>query len=82
MAGVLAFYCIVHLQQSDLVAAFSEMYRVLEECGVLLLSFHAGTDPILVESFLDSGAPLEFSLFEVRDVVSALERSGWDAPES
>lgn len=75
--GILAFYCIVHLQTEQLVTAFSEMFRVLKTGGVLLLSFHVGSEPVHVDNFLDTGAVLDFSPFLVEEVQSALEQAGF-----
>ena len=51
VAGILAFYCIVHLTPDQLQPAFAEMFRVLAEDGVLLLSFHVGSDVVRAERF-------------------------------
>ena len=73
IAGILAFYCIVHLQPDQLVAAFSEMHRVLRDDGVLLLSFHVGSEVIHAENFLDTSAVLDFTFFQLEQVESALK---------
>jgi len=81
VSGVLAFYCIVHLQPDQLLPAFGEMYRVLCAGGTLLLSFHVGTETIRTDSFLDTGAPLDFSTFPVSQVESALTSAGFTGVE-
>ncbi len=78
IAGILAFYCIVHLQPDQLVAAFSEMHRVLRDDGVLLLSFHVGSDVIHAENFLDTDAVLDFTFFETSQIEAALSSAGFD----
>jgi ubiquinone/menaquinone biosynthesis C-methylase UbiE len=77
VAGIIAFYCIVHLRADQLLPAFSEMFRVLNIGGVILLAFHIGTDSVRVDSFLGTGASLEFYPFLVADVHSALLAAGF-----
>jgi len=81
IAGILAFYCIVHLRPDQLVPAFSEMFRVLGGAGVLLLGFHAGTEVIRAENFLDTGTALDFQFFEPSAVAAALTNVGFDPIE-
>lgn len=75
--GILAFYCIVHLRPDQLVPVFSEMFRVLSVGGALLLSFHVGNETIRADSFLDTGAVLDFSLFSVNQIQHALAAVGF-----
>jgi SAM-dependent methyltransferase len=77
VGGILAFYAIVHLTPDELVPAFAEMFRVLEGGGVLLLSFHVGSEVVHAENFLDSGATLSFTFFQPVDVETALRMAGF-----
>ena len=77
VAGVLAFYCIVHLQPEQLLPAFTEMHRVLKPDGVLLLSFHVGTETIHVDSFLNTSAELDFRLFSMDEILTNLQTAGF-----
>jgi SAM-dependent methyltransferase len=79
IAGILALYCIVHLTPDQLVPAFSEMFRVLNPGGVLLLSFHVGTEVIRAENFLDTSAALDFTFFEPPQVCEALTTVGFNS---
>jgi SAM-dependent methyltransferase len=79
IAGILALYCIVHLTPDQLVPAFSEMFRVLSGRGVLLLSFHVGSEVVRAENFLDTNAVLDFTFFEPSQIEAALRIVGFDA---
>jgi SAM-dependent methyltransferase len=79
IAGILAFYCIVHLTPDQLLPAFSEMFRVLSGGGVLLLSFHVGSEIVRAENFLDTNAVLDFTFFEPQHVRAALATVGFEA---
>jgi SAM-dependent methyltransferase len=81
VAGVLALYCIVHLTPPQLHPALAEMFRVLKPRGVLLLSFHVGSEVVHAENFLDTGAVLDFTFFEPQQVVTALAAAGFDTIE-
>lgn len=78
IGGVLAFYCIVHLKLEQLAAVFAEMHRVLTSGGLLLLSFHVGTEVIRAERFLDTSAVLDFSFFDPAQVEAALRTVGFE----
>lgn len=77
VAGILAFYCIVHLTPEQLVPAFAEMHRVLCDGGVLLLSFHVGSEVIRAENFLNTNAVLDFAFFEPQQIEAALRTVGF-----
>lgn len=77
VAGILAFYCIVHLTPEQLVPAFTEMFRVLSGGGVLLLSFHIGSEVIHAKNFLDTNAVLDFTFFEPVQIEVALRTVGF-----
>ena len=81
IAGILAFYCIVHLTPEQLVPMFSEIHRVLSDRGVLLLSFHVGSEVVRAENFLDTNAVLDFTFFEPLLVRTALMTAGFDPIE-
>ena len=78
IGGILAFYCIVHLTPDHLVPTFAELHRVLGDGGVLLLSFHIGSEVKHVDNFLDTNAVLDFTFFEPSQVEAALMTAGFD----
>jgi SAM-dependent methyltransferase len=78
VAGILAFYCFVHLAPDQLRQVFSEMFRVLSHDGVMLLSFHVGSEVVRVEHFLNTDAVLDFTFFEPPEVKSLLMSAGFD----
>jgi ubiquinone/menaquinone biosynthesis C-methylase UbiE len=77
IAGILGFYCIVHLTADELLRGLAEMFRVLRGGGVLLLSFHVGSEVVHVENFLETSATLDFTFFEPADVEAALRTVGF-----
>jgi SAM-dependent methyltransferase len=81
LAGVLAFYAIVHLSSSGLRRALAEMYRVLRPGGRLLLAFHVGEGSIHVEEFLGRSVALDFVFFTPHGVAGELAGAGFEAVE-
>lgn len=64
LAGVIAFYSIVHFSPGELRRALEEMYRVLCLRGRLLLAFHIGDGSVHVEEFLGHAVSLDFVFFD------------------
>jgi len=79
VAAILALYCIVHLTADELQPAFAEMFRVLAAGGVLLLSFHVGSEVRRAENFLDTYAVLDFRFFQPDQVRAALIDAGFES---
>jgi SAM-dependent methyltransferase len=81
LAGVLAFYAIVHLSPDGLRRALAEMHRVLRPGGLLLLAFHVGEGSLHVEQFLGHSVALDFVFFTPQVVTDELLRAGFVAVE-
>jgi SAM-dependent methyltransferase len=81
LAGVVAFYAIVHLSPDGLRRALAEMYRVLRPGGRLLLAFHIGEGSVHVEEFLGRPVALDFAFFTPAAVTGELARAGFAAVE-
>jgi SAM-dependent methyltransferase len=81
LAGVVAFYAIVHLADDALVPTFGEWRRVLATGGALLVAFHIGTGSVHVDELFGRPVALEFRMFSVAAVRSALEAAGFEVRE-
>jgi SAM-dependent methyltransferase len=77
LAGVLAFYAIVHLSPAGLERTLAEMHRVLRPGGRLLLAFHIGDRSIHLEEFLGRPVSLDFVFFTPQAVTGELIRAGF-----
>lgn len=81
LAGVTAFYAIVHFQRDDLRRAFAEIHRVLRPGGRLLLAFHIGEGSIHVEEFLGRQVEMDFLFFMPASISNDLVEEGFVVEE-
>lgn len=77
VAGMVAFYCLVHLADEQLPYVFKEWNRVLMDKGEVLISFHIGNEKLEAENFLETDAFLVFKFFELENIITALESGGF-----
>src|SRR5262245_45233295 len=81
LAGVVAFYAIVHLSPDQLRRAVGEMFRVLRPGGLALVAFHAGQETVHVAEFLGRPVSLDFVFFPPADVAARFREAGFAAVE-
>jgi SAM-dependent methyltransferase len=77
LAGVVAFYSIVHFSEEQVGIAFREIFRVLQPGGIFLLTFHIGDQTIHIEEFLGKKVDVDFMFFSTEFIVSCLKRVGF-----
>lgn len=75
--AVIAFYSLIHLDPGELPAALAEMYRVLRPGGLILLTFHVGTEVRHFDAWLGHDVDVDFRFHETRDVAAALTSAGF-----
>jgi ubiquinone/menaquinone biosynthesis C-methylase UbiE len=81
IAGVVAFYSIVHFMEEQVRTAFDEIFRVLQPDGIFLLTFHVGDKTIRVNKFLDREVDIEFMFFREDFIIGDLKNSGFEKIE-
>ena len=81
LAGIVAFYSIVHFEGSELNAVFRECRRVLHPAA-RLLAFHIGDDPVHVDDLLGSPVNLDFRFHRPGDVMKRLRSADLMVAES
>jgi len=78
LAGVVAFYSLIHLERGELVAALRELARVLRSGGQLFVSFHVGDEVRRVEELWGERAALDFVFFGVEEMRAAMGEAGFE----
>ncbi len=77
IAGIVSFYAIVHFTRSQVETAFREIFRVLRQEGIFLLTFHIGDETIRQEEFLGKIIDVDFMLFPTEFIAGCLESAGF-----
>jgi ubiquinone/menaquinone biosynthesis C-methylase UbiE len=81
IAGVVAFYAIVHFTEEQVGTAFREVFRVLQPCGIFLFTYHIGEETIHLDEFLGKKVDIDFMLFTAEFIFNCLKDSGFEKIE-
>ena len=77
LAGMTAFYCIIHIPRPDVTSVLKELRRVLQPGGLLLLSFHRGTQVRHLDEWWEQPVSVDFVYFERDEMVGYLQAAGF-----
>ncbi len=81
IAGVVAFYAIIHFTEKQVEKACREVFRVLQPGGIFLLTFHIGKETIHVEEFLGKKTDIDLMFFTTDFISNCLSKSGFEKLE-
>lgn len=81
LAGITAFYSIIHIPRTEVVAALSEMNRVLRPGGLLLLAFHIGDEVVHVDELWGKRVSIDFIFFRPDEMQTYLNAAGYQVLE-
>lgn len=76
LAGVLAFYSLIHLPIADRPAAFTELARVLRPGGHLLVATQEGEGELTGTELVGHAVSLRYAFYVVDDLVALAEGAG------
>jgi ubiquinone/menaquinone biosynthesis C-methylase UbiE len=82
LAGIAAFYSIIHIERDQVVAALTEMRRVLQTAGLLLLTFHLGADAIHETDLWGYRVDFFANLFSSEEMLHYLKGAGFEILEA
>jgi SAM-dependent methyltransferase len=78
LAGVVAFYSLIHLERAALGEALLALGRVLRVGGQIFVAFHVGDEVRRVEELWGERAALDFVFFGVDEMRAALVEAGFE----
>jgi ubiquinone/menaquinone biosynthesis C-methylase UbiE len=81
IAGVVAFYAIVHFTEEQVGIAFREVFRVLQPGGIFLFTYHIGEETIHLDEFLGKKVDIDFMFFTSDFISRCLKDSGFETIE-
>ena len=81
LAGIAAFYCLIHCARGELGRALTELHRVLQPGGRLLMTVHEGTGEVGRDEAFGKPVALVATLFSEGEVRAALEGAGFHIDE-
>lgn len=76
LAGLVAFYAIVHFDEAQVRTAARGFRRLLAPGGLALIAFHIGDETVHVDDLFGATVDLDFRFHPVQSVVDALESAG------
>lgn len=77
LAGIVAFYSIIHVPRPRVVDALREMLRVLAPGGALLMAFHLGDEDLHLDELWDVEVDMDAFFFEREEMESYLIEAGF-----
>ena len=80
--GIAAFYCIIHIPREQVVYALHEMKRVLKPTGLLLVTFHIGTEIKHLDEWWEEPVNLDFAFYLPNEMEAWLKEAGFDLVET
>jgi len=81
IAGITAFYAMVHFTEAQVETALREVFRVLQPGGLFLFTFHIGEGTIHLKEFLGRKADIDFMFFTSDFISRRLKGCGFEKIE-
>ena len=78
LAGITAFYSIIHIPRDEIPAVLAEQRRLLIPGGLLLLAFHDGDRVEHIDEFLGEAVSLDFVFFTRAEMEDHLNTAGFE----
>jgi ubiquinone/menaquinone biosynthesis C-methylase UbiE len=80
-AGITAFYSIIHIPRSEVVAVLGELRRISKPGGTLLVAFHIGDNVVHLDEWWGQNVSVDFVFFRPKEMTGYLELAGFQIVE-
>jgi SAM-dependent methyltransferase len=77
LAGIIAFYSVIHLPAGQVPTALAEFRRALAPGGLLLIAMHGGAGVASSDNWFGRNVQVQASLWSLAELVTATEASGF-----
>ncbi len=77
LAGIAAFYSIIHIPRAEAISVLKELRRVLRPGGLLLLTFHCGDEVHHLDEWWDQPVSVDFVFFQPDEMIGYLGQAGF-----
>jgi SAM-dependent methyltransferase len=77
LAGIAAFYSIIHVPREGVTKVLLELRRVLQPGGMLFLTFHVGGEVMHLDDFFGHQVSLDFTFFTQGEMEGYLRDAGF-----
>jgi SAM-dependent methyltransferase len=77
LAGIVAFYSLIHIPPDEMAGVLHEMHRVLQPDGRLFIGFHHGNETRHMDTWWGEDVNLDFRFFTTDAMVDWLMQSGF-----
>jgi SAM-dependent methyltransferase len=77
LAGIVAFYSVIHLPRAEVPAVLAEFGRVLQPGGGLLIAMHGGSGEVEATDWFGHGVEVRASLWSLDELTAGIEAGGF-----
>lgn len=78
LAGITAFYSLIHTPRTEVQAVLREFQRALAPGGLMLLAFHVGSEVRHASEWWGSTVAIDFVFFETSEMLTYVWNAGFD----